>query len=504
ANPLHEQAVAQVLADAFDFVSLSHEISPEAREFERTATTVVNASLMPMVSGYMDRLTKRVPPSVTVRLFHSAGGMTSPAHVRERPLSLALSGPAAGASGAAAVAGELGPERAISFDMGGTTTDVCLILDGQVEISSDRRIAGRPIRQPIAAIETIGAGGGSIISLRSGGLFVGPESAGADPGPACYGFGGDRATIADADLVLGYLDHERPLAGKIRLDPEAARRALAPLAESLSLNVEAAAGGISQVAHATMARAVRRVSVERGIDTRQCALIAFGGAGPMHACGLADATQIDTIVVPAASGGFSALGCVTAKASFSHQQTVRLASRSWCPDLFHRLRSEITGKARDPLLEVGHSPDAIRIEEVALVRYAGQSGTAEVPVAAGDGRAEIDHAFHAAHERLYGFSTGEDWIVESYRVSARESAERPVVDGTNAAGPHGALADATCWFSDLGACQTPRLWRSNLEPGKVFKGPMLILDDWSTTVVDFGFEVSATPAGHLVLRRRAV
>ncbi len=213
----------------------------------------------------------------------------------------------------------------LTFDMGGTTTDVCLIIDGQAEMADGRMLGDRPLRQPMLAVHSIGAGGGSIVRNGPGGLTVGPQSAGSEPGPACYGRGGTAPTITDANAVLGYLNPETRLGDRISLDIEAARRAIAPIAQALKLSLEETALGIVKVANATMARALRRVTVERGIDGRDCTLLAFGGGGPMHAAGLADLYGIGSIVVPNASSAFSALGCLTADFSFLQQQTFRVA-----------------------------------------------------------------------------------------------------------------------------------------------------------------------------------
>jgi N-methylhydantoinase A len=226
ADPVHEEEVGRKLREKFPFVALSNRVNPEAREYERTATTVLSASVMPLAAGYLDRLDAEKPAGARLHLFHSAGGMGAPEALRDLPLGLAVSGPAAGVAAAGRVAGALSLDHAISFDMGGTTTDVCLITDGRAEISSDRTIAGRPLRQPMVAVETIGAGGGSIARLDHGALRVGPDSAGAVPGPACYGRGGDRPTVSDANLVLGYLDPDRVLGDGVRLDGAAARAAL--------------------------------------------------------------------------------------------------------------------------------------------------------------------------------------------------------------------------------------------------------------------------------------
>ena len=267
ANPAHERAVGQALAAALPFVSLSHEVNPETREFERTATTVLNASVMPIAARYLDRLQREVK-GARLHVMHSAGGMASPEAAARRPLAMALSGPAAGVSAAAHVAAALRLDKVLSFDMGGTTTDVCLITGGAAEISTDSKLAGRPVRQPMVAVESIGAGGGSLVTYGTGGLSIGPESAGAEPGPAAYGRGGTLPTVTDANAVLGYLDPTRRLGGAITLDVAAAEAALAPLAQRLGVSVVELALGVQRVANATMVRALARVTVERGVDGR--------------------------------------------------------------------------------------------------------------------------------------------------------------------------------------------------------------------------------------------
>ncbi|WP_374441305.1 hydantoinase/oxoprolinase family protein, partial [Stella sp.] len=255
ANPAHEQAMAAALAGVAPYLSLSHAVNPETREFERTAATVLNASVMPIAARYLDRLQREVK-GARLHVMHSAGGMASPEASARRPLAMALSGPAAGVSAAARVAAELGLDRVLSFDMGGTTTDVCLIVGGAAEISTDSKLAGRPVRQPMVAVESIGAGGGSLVQYGTGGLTIGPESAGADPGPAAYGRGGTRPTVTDANAVLGYLDPAKRLGGAITLDPAAAAAAMRPLAERLGVGVVELALGVQRVANAAMVRAL--------------------------------------------------------------------------------------------------------------------------------------------------------------------------------------------------------------------------------------------------------
>jgi N-methylhydantoinase A len=230
ANPDHEERLGTRLREVVPYVALSHRVNPEAREYERTATTALSAGVMPLAAGYLDRLEARRPAASRLHLFHSAGGMAAPEVLRDLPLGLAFSGPAAGVAAAGRVAGALGIDNVISFDMGGTTTDVCLIVEGRAEIRSDRSLGERPLRMPMVAVDSIGAGGGSIARLDLGTLRVGPDSAGAEPGPACYGRGGTAPTVSDANLVLGYLDAESPIGGTIRLEPGAAEIAIAPLA----------------------------------------------------------------------------------------------------------------------------------------------------------------------------------------------------------------------------------------------------------------------------------
>ena len=288
ANSAHEEALGERLRESFPFVALSNRVNPEAREYERTATTALSAGVMPLAASYLDRLDAAKPAGSRLHLFHSAGGMASPEALRDLPLGLAASGPAAGVAAAGRIARDLGVDHAISFDMGGTTTDACLIFDGEAQVSSDRSLGGRPLRQPMVAVESIGAGGGSIARLDHGALVVGPESAGADPGPACYGRGGDRPTVSDANLVLGYMDPDRLIGGDIRLDAGAARAVVAPLASAMGMTEGEAALGIVRVANSAMLRALRRVTVERGIDgrpvhaprLRRRRTDACGGTGP--------------------------------------------------------------------------------------------------------------------------------------------------------------------------------------------------------------------------------
>ena len=379
----HERAVAaelrRRLPDAR--VVASHEVSPEFREYERASTTVVDAYLGPVVAGYLEALGEKVVASglPAPLVMRSSGGVASLEEAAAHPAVALLSGPAAGTVGAALLARRAGFENAISFDMGGTSTDVSVIVGGRARLSAEREVGGLPLRLPAVDLHTVGAGGGSIAWLDTGGAVrVGPESAGADPGPACYGRGGTRPTVTDANLLLGRLPPV--LAGGIELDAHAAERVFNRIDP----------GDALEVVNAEMLRALRIVSVERGHDPREFALVAFGGAGPLHACALAEELEIGTVLVPAAAGVLSALGLVASE----------------------ERRDRVVPYVR-PLAEVTDLPP----EGEADLRYAGQSYELTVPLQ--DGLAE---AFHRAHEERYGYA---DRARELELVAVRTAETRP-------------------------------------------------------------------------------
>ena len=500
ANPDHEEELGRRLAEKFPYVALSNRVNPEAREYERTATTALSASIMPLAAGYLDRLETEKPKDSRLHLFHSAGGMASPEALRDLPLGLAMSGPSAGVAAAGSIARDLGIEHAISFDMGGTTTDVCLITDGRAEVSSDRSLGGRPLRQPMVAVDSIGAGGGSIARLDHGALRVGPESAGADPGPACYGRGGKNPTVSDANLILGYMDPERILGDGLRLNVDAARTALAALAAEMEMTVEDAALGIVRVTSAAMVRALRRITVERGIDGRQCTLFAFGGAGPMHAAAVARAFGISRILVPVHSSAFSALGCVSAEISYSQQQSVRMPVAGWDGEKLDGVRAELRRRLMAPLAAAGHSADDVAFEEVASVRYSGQSYAIEIFDPAFDDPARLGESILERHEKLYGFATDEPW--ELVAIRQRVSVPRPDAN-TNTTAPRAPgdarIKTAPSVFDASGPVSTPRFDRTALAAGRSIEGPAVIEDAWSTVIVPPGAALSVDEAGNLHL-----
>lgn len=502
ANPAHERRVGERLRQIVPYVSLSHEVNPEAREYERASSTTINAAAMPIAAGYLSELEQRLPLGPGLQVFHSAGGMVSIATAKERPIVMAMSGPAAGVAASVQIARSLGLPRVLTFDMGGTTTDVCLIIDGEAAMTDTRMTGDRPLRQPMLAVQSIGAGGGSIVHQGAGGLGVGPQSAGVEPGPACYGRGGMQATITDANAILGYLDPDAVLGafhGKgIGIDVAKARAAMAPIAAALGLDLIDTALGVIRVANATMARALRRVTVERGVDGRDCTLLAFGGGGPMHAAGLADTYGLSEIIVPAASSAFSALGCLTADQSFLQQRTVRLPLAGLCQATLGAHLAALREAAAAPLLACGSAAEAVRISYVALMRYEAQSDTTAVPFGVPLDPAALHAGFQARHHQLFGYSTGEPCVVEGLRVEARvPSSTRTATPGR---GDGHAPRRRICSFVGAREVETAILSRDTL--ASVVHGPAIIADAWSTVVVPPGWQAMPEPEGHLRIVRR--
>ena len=403
-------------------------MSPEFREYERTVTTVANAVLRPVCRDYLLGLDAMAREALVMT---SEGGLVPASDAAERPAALLLSGPAGGVRAAAAVALACGFPDAVSFDMGGTSTDVCLVRGGVPEPAPSRIVAGYPIRLPALDIHTIGAGGGSIARLDPGGaLVVGPDSAGAVPGPACYGRGGEKPTVTDADLALARIPAEAAFSGLGRLDVAAAKRALE--------RERVVAEGVVAVVDAAMERAVRVVTVERGVDARDLALVAFGGAGPLHACAVADALGMRAVIVPPRAGVLSAVGLVC-----SPRQ--RELVRSWPEPLEHAgLDAALDLVAAEAVALVGGRD--VEVERLVDCRYAGQSH--ELTVAGPD-------AFPAEHERRNGFARpGAPVEVVALRVRARRPAplspaDLPPVARSDVRGPEVlAEPDCTVWVPD--------------------------------------------------------
>jgi N-methylhydantoinase A len=498
ASPAHEQALRMALEAHFPYVSISSEINAEFREYERGCTTVLNASVMPLAARYLDDLVHRAAGK-PLHLLHSAGGMMSVEAAKERPLSMAMSGPAGGVAAAAHTSRALGLARALAFDMGGTTTDVCLIADGVPETAGQRKLGDYPARLPMIAVESIGAGGGSIARVEpTGALKVGPRSAGAMPGPACYGQGGAEPTVSDANLLLGYLNAERIYGGSIRLDPARAESVIRPLAARFGFSLIEAAHGVVEVANANMLRALRLVSVQRGYDLRDFALIAYGGAGPLHAGALARQAGISSVIVPAHSGAFSALGCLVSPLRYDTVQTHRARLETWDAKVVEERFSALEAQCLRPLLDEGHAMDRIVLLRSLDFRYVGQNYELEIGFVPG-GPGALKAAFEKRHRQLYGYATGENVECVNLRVTARAAEEPPPLP----APPPGTAAAATgshrAYFPETGAVEMLRYDRASLPPGHLVAGPAMVEDEWSTTIVYPGMRCVADRLGNLVI-----
>src|SRR4051794_41111779 len=397
----HERRVADLLEERGVHVSTSHETAGVFREYERCATTVVDAALSPLLRRYLERLGERVRdaglPGVEVML--SGGGVVAAGTAARHGSWTVLSGPAGGAVGAARLAERAGTPEAVCLDMGGTSCDVSVALEGRAGTTGGREVGGRALALPMVDVHTVGAGGGSIAWRDAGGaLRVGPRSAGADPGPACYGRGGEEPTVTDANLLLGYLDASSPLAGGVELDREAAERAVGALAEPLELETLEAAAGIVRVASTELARAVRVMTVERGIDPRDLALLAFGGAGPLHAAAIADELGMRRIVVPRASGVLSAVGLVVSERRRDLVESVLLAGDSLTREAARDAVARLADRGRD---ELGAGDAEVRASYD--LRYAGQAFELTVPGELEPDPAELRRAFDRAPEERYGY-----------------------------------------------------------------------------------------------------
>jgi N-methylhydantoinase A len=501
ANPVHERMLAEALTGRFRHVSISSGINAEFREYERTSTTVLNAAVMPLATQYIEELAKALGGGRALHLLHSAGGMMSATAAKAKPLAMAASGPAAGVAAAAYVARVLKLPRALAFDMGGTTTDVCLIGDGVADTSSQRKLGGYPVRLPMVAVESIGAGGGSIAYVDgAGALKVGPRSAGAVPGPACYGQGTD-ATVTDANLVLGYLNPDRVYGGVIRLDRSRAEAVLTALGKRLGLSLLEIAHGIFEVANANMLRALRLVSVQRGYDLRDFTLIAYGGAGPMHASALAQQASIRRVVVPAHSGAFSALGCLVSPLRYDAVQTYRARLDAWEKKPAEDRFRDLEDRCLTPLLDEGVKADRVSILRSVDLRYIGQNYEIEVPWR--EGAVGLREAFEKRHRQLYGYASGESVECVNMRVVARVDDRMARFASVKPLAGDPREGAQRAYFAESGAVSLRRFHRARLVPGKGVRGPALIEDEWSTTLIRPGQRCVADRLGNLIIESGA-
>ncbi len=502
-HPEHEQALARALAEVMPdvHVSLSHEVVGTFREFERASTTEVDAALSPLLGGYLRRLVARCDEAGLPEpaIMQSSGGLIDLEAAASHAAWTVLSGPAGGAAGAAYIARASGAPDAVCFDMGGTSCDVCVVDDGTVQEESAGTIAQRPLALPMVAVHTVGAGGGSIAWRDPGGaLRVGPRSAGADPGPACYGRGGTEPTVTDANLVLGYLAGDAPLAGGVALDREAAERAVGALARELELEPAACAEGIIRVANAEMIRALRVVTVQRGIDPRRYALLAFGGAGPLHAAAIASELGITEIVCPRASGVLAALGLVVSPRRRDVQRSVFLAGDALTAEALAEVVAELGTAAREQL----HEPEA-DLRAVYELRYRGQAFELAVKGTLEPEPADLREAFESLHEERYGYRDADQ---ELELVTLRVSATMPgadvslgEADGGDGNEPERGIRTATLDGQEVELA----VLRGSPAPGTAIDGPAVVELPESTLLVPQGWagEVDGTGTIHIRIER---
>jgi N-methylhydantoinase A len=496
-HPEHELAVRDALAAlAPDLhVSLSHEVVGTFREYERAATTEVDAALSPLLARYLRTLVDRAREAGLPEpaIMQSNGGLIDIAAAAGHAAWTVLSGPAGGAAGAAFVARAAGTEAALCLDMGGTSCDVCVVEDGRVREQSAGDIAGRPLALPMLDVHTVGAGGGSIAWRDPGGaLRVGPQSAGADPGPACYGRGGTEPTVTDANLLLGYLGTESPLAGAVALDRDLAERAVGELADRLGLDLLACSEGIVRVANAEMVRALRVVTVERGIDPRRYALLAFGGAGPLHAAQIAEELGIERIVVPAASGVLAALGLVVSPRRRDVQRSVFLSGEALTAEAIASVVAELGDRAREALGET----DA-ELSVTYELRYRGQAF--ELAISGGREPDELRRAFEAEHEERYGYSDPEQQLeLVTIRVTATVGGIEVDLAQADAGETIGCSQATATWGGEQ---LELTIFRGAPPPGTRLEGPAVVELAEATLLVPPGWSGEVDRTGTIQVRR---
>ncbi len=513
----HEQAAMRVLAEEFPeaFACASHEVAPEFREFERLSTAVVNAYLGPVMQGYIRRLAQRVEAlgvTATPHLTQSNGGVIGFDAAARLPVRTVLSGPSTGVVGAQAIGRLAGIGNLITFDMGGTSTDVALLTNGECRLASEAVVHGYPIKAPMLDIHTVGAGGGSIAYVDSGGLLkVGPRSAGANPGPVCYGLGNTEPTVTDANVVLQTLNPEYLLGGRMKVDQALAKAAIGRLAEQLGMDVMATAQGILSVVTANMAKAIRVISVQRGHDPRDYTLVAFGGAGPVHAMRLAKELDISRILVPRNPGILCAMGLLLTdlRADFAATRLTTLdgAAIPVMADAFAGLQSQ----ADHWFAEEDIPAAARKVARTVDMRYAGQNY--ELPVALPEGPitaaslAALAEGFAAAHRRMYGFVAEEEPVqLVTFRVEAAGVVDKAEFKPRADAGPDASparIGARDVWLPEAGGfVSCPIYDREKLDAGNRIEGPAIVEQMDATTVILPGMVATVEPYLNLIVEAK--
>ncbi len=521
-NPRHEEAVGEALARRRPDlpVSLSSEVLPEFREFERLTTTVLNAYLQPALGSYLSHLKQQMDaryPGVVIGINQSSGGLMSVERARNYPIRTALSGPAAGVAGAIQVAKTSGEPNVITLDMGGTSADVCLIREFAFDVGLDHNVSGFPIRLPVVGINTVGAGGGSIAWMEADGLLkVGPISAGSVPGPACYGSGGTEPTVTDANLLLGRLSEGGLLAGEMPLDRAASEAVFERLSRQIGMQSFDIAQGVLEIVVSNMVQAIRSISTERGHDPRECVLMAFGGAGPLHGVEVARALGIDRVLVPAAPGILCAKGLVVADLTEEFSRTVRVRPETDGMDAVWRYLGELV-EAGSAWFATEEIPENERVARAVLeVRYIGQNY--EVPIEVADYSKgppekhlsvdELRELFMREHDRRYGFFNAED-PVEVVNVRLRVRGRLKRIDAAPSApqaeeGAGEPITHRDVQFKRGAWVKTPIYDRASLAAGTRIAGPAVLQQMDTTIVVYPGDKASVQGNGNLLIEIGAI
>jgi len=517
ANPAHEERMREILAEEHPsaVVSISSDVLREYREYERAMTTLVDAAVKPRLSAYVSNISERLTAyaghrRVPFYVMKSNGGVLSADEVVHQPITTVLSGPAAGALGAALIAKVAGFDRVLTCDGGGTSTDVSVVVDGEPTLTTEGSVGAFPSKIPMIDVVTVGAGGGSIAWLSpEAALKVGPQSAGADPGPLCYAKGGSDVTITDAHVVLGRIPPHL-LGGEIPLDVDAARRGLEDLAAKLGLSVEAAAVGILEISAWNQANALRQVTVKRGLDVRDFTLTTFGGSGSLLLCRLMDILGIPTVLVPPDPGNVSAFGLLTVDVKNDYVQTQVVLDAALDVDEMVTSYDGLTRRARDALLREGFAEADHVFARTADLRYFGQAFEVRVPVPDGDldraALGDVVAAFHAEHRRLYGYDFAGDprqqveWV--NLRVSGIGPITRPEIRRLPSVAPSPSVdrrSRPVCFDPEHGYVDTALLWRADLPPGTTVEGPAIIEEYGSTVPVHPGFTATVDDFGNLLV-----
>ena len=504
-NASHELAAADYISARLPGIAIaqSHQVSPEWRELERTSTTVMDSYLAPVVRKYLETLVgnlkNRLPEGQGLHVMESNGGVMSAASASQTPLQTLLSGPVGGAIGGKALSAATGRPNLICVDMGGTSFDASLIIDGLPSTSNETKLEGLPVQMSVVDIHVIGAGGGSIAWKEAGAMRVGPQSAGSNPGPVCYGRGGTEPTVSDANLVLGRLDGANFSGGQVVLDRSASQAALAKMGADFNLDAEAMAQGIVDIVNAKMADAIRTITVQRGIDPRDFSLVAFGGAGPAQAAALAEELQIREVIIPVHPGAFSAWGMLQTDVRHDFKETlygfwdaIDLATLN---DAFDALAKKGTAY----LLAEGLAPDAISFERAVDFRYHGQEYVLTIPIP--EGPIDMDavrKSFDHAYERQYGHSSPDGRVeMANIRLAALGSLPRPA-NAPPAKAEAAPRHERNVYF-DGKPRKTTILDRNEMQLGDRVDGPAIIEEGTATTLLPPGWSASAIEGGHLSL-----